>query len=340
MRIVSLVPEGIVNAIYRSLIPMQALAHRGHAVHIEERNEPRNADAFREFDIVHFVRFCHPPMERLARHLHASNMPIVWDNDDDLLAASRGNPNYKERQGLVGRDIARAMTTMMTLADVVTTPSALLAERYRDVSGCDARVLENYLPPTFSALQRGGAPGTLRIGWIAGGEHQRDVEQLRLRERFEALLARHDHLFFASVGVNLGLPRDRYEHVANVAYGGLADAIATFDIAVAPLADTPFNRARSNIKLKEYAAAGVPWLASPIGPYVGLGEQEGGRLVSDDEWEHALEALVTDRGLRVGLGRQGLRWTREQTIEQHAHRWEQTFADAIAHAHAGADRVG
>jgi glycosyltransferase involved in cell wall biosynthesis len=340
MRIVSLVPEGIVNAIYRSVIPMQALAHRGHSVHIEERNEPRAADAFLEFDVVHFVRFCHPPMERLARHLHASRVPIVWDNDDDLLSPAKGNPNYKQRQGLVGRDIRRALTTMMTLADAVTTPSALLAERYREMSGCDARVLENYLPPTFAALQRGGAPGTVRIGWVAGAEHQRDIERLRLRERFEALLARHDHVFFASVGVNLGLPSERYEYVPNLAYSDLPPAIATFDIAIAPLADIPFNRARSNIKLKEYAAAGVPWLASPIGPYAGLGEQEGGRLVADDEWEDALEALASDRAMRVGLGRQGMRWAREQTIERHVDRWEQTFEDAIAHARNAVGRTG
>lgn len=180
---------------------------------------------------------------------------------------------------------------------------------------------------------------TVRIGWIAGAEHQRDVERLKLRERFEGVLARHDNVLFASVGVNLGLPRDRYEHVASVAYGDLPQAIATFDVAIAPLADTPFNRGRSNIKLKEYAAAGVPWLASPIGPYAGLGEEQGGRLVPDDGWERALDELASDRGLRVRLGRQGLRWAREQTIDQHAQRWEQTFADAIADARGAASHA-
>ncbi|HZV73466.1 MAG TPA: hypothetical protein VFF79_07105 [Conexibacter sp.] len=340
MRIASLVPEGIVNAIYRSLIPMQALAHRGHAVHVEERNEVRDAAPLLEYDVVHFVRFCHPPMERLARHLHASGVPIVWDNDDDLLSAAKGNPNYRERRGLVGRDIARAMTTMMTLADVVTTPSAALAETYRHTSGCDARVLENYLPPTFAPRGLSGNGGQVTIGWIAGGEHQRDVERLRLREIFERLLAQHPHVVVGSIGVNLGLRSERYQHVVSVPYGNLPETIARFDIAIAPLADTAFNRARSNVKLKEYAAIGVPWLASPIGPYAGMGEEQGGRLVPDDGWDDALTALVTDRGGRMRLGRQGLAWAREQTIERHVDGWEQALEDAVAHARSGAHSAG
>jgi glycosyltransferase involved in cell wall biosynthesis len=332
MRIASLVPEGIVNAIYRSLVPMQALAHRGHLVHVEERNELRDARPLLEFDLVHFVRFCHPPMERLARHLSAEGVAIVWDNDDDLLAVADGTPQYRERRGLVGRDIARAMTAMMTLADVVTTPSAALAEAYASRSGCDARVLENYLPPTFAPRALQGAGEQVTVGWVAGAEHRRDAEQLRLRELLEGVLVRHPHVTIASVGVNLGVRSERYRHVANLPYHGLPDAIAAFDVAIAPLVDSPFNRARSNVKLKEYAAIGVPWLASPIGPYAAMGEQEGGRLVPDDGWAAALDALVRDREERMRLGRAGLRWARAHTIERHVERWEQTFEDAVAHA--------
>jgi hypothetical protein len=335
MRIASLVPEGIVNAIYRSLIPMQALAHRGHLVHVEERNEVSDAAALREFDVVHFVRFCHPSMERLARHLNEVGVPIVWDNDDDMLAAFRSSTNSRER-GLVGLDVARAMTTMMTLADVVTTPSPLLAERYREASGSDVRVLENCLPPTFARRQPQARSPYVCIGWVAGAEHRRDVERLRLRDVLERLLSDHEDVTIASIGVNLGLRNDRYYHIQSAQYGALPDFIGEFNVGIAPVADVPFNRGRSNVKLKEYAAIGVPWLASPIGPYAGMGEQQGGRLVPDDGWYDALVALVREPGERARLGQLGLRWAREQMIERHVAGWERAFQDAVAHAGAGA----
>ncbi|HEV7775158.1 MAG TPA: glycosyltransferase [Conexibacter sp.] len=334
MRIAALVPEGILNSIYRSLVPMQALAHRGHSIHVEERDHVRDAAPLLEYDVVHFLRLCHQEMLHLARRLSDAGVAIVWDNDDDLLRTPKGNPSYRERTGLVRREIARLLTAMTTLADVVTTPSPVLAESYREMSGCDARVLGNYLPPTFTHPGRLSSPGQITIGWVAAMEHHRDIEQLRLREVFERLLTKHPGVSVVTVGVNLGLPRDRYRHIEGLVYGALPEAIADFDVAIAPLTDIPFNRARSDVKLKEYAAIGVPWLASSIGPYSDMGEDQGGRLVTDDGWDEALSTFVDDRTERIRLGRQGLRWARTQTIEHHVDRWEQTLEDAVTHAKA------
>jgi glycosyltransferase involved in cell wall biosynthesis len=107
--------------------------------------------------------------------------------------------------------------------------------------------------------------------------------------------------------------------------------VGGFDIGIAPIADLPGNRARSDIKVKEYAASGVPWLASPVGPYVGLGEPEGGRLVPDDGWFEALDRLVSRRRERKRLGRRGERWAKGQTIDAGADRWESVFLDASAY---------
>jgi glycosyltransferase involved in cell wall biosynthesis len=335
MRITALIPEAIVNSIYRSILPMQALAQRGHTVHLEERNEIRDARALLECDLVHFLRFAQQPMQRMARALRDAGVAVVWDNDDNLTASQKGNPNYAYHSGLSGQRVLAGMTTMMRHADVVTTPSTMLAERYRELSGADVRVLENYLPPAFTRPARVMPHNGVTIGWLAALEHQRDVEQLGLQETLGRLLARHQQLELITIGLNLGLASRRYRHVPITNYGELPELLTHFDIGIAPIAAVDFNRGRSNVKLKEYAAMGVPWLASPVGGYEGMGEEQGGRLVPDDRWYEELERLLLDADDRSRLALRARRWAQEQTIERHAERWEQTFEDAIERARAG-----
>jgi hypothetical protein len=38
-------------------------------------------------------------------------------------------------------------------------------------------------------------------------------------------------------------------------------------VGIAPLLDTPFNRCKSNLKLLEYGAVGLPTIASNVTPY-------------------------------------------------------------------------
>ena len=334
MRIAALMPELAVNSLYRTLVPMQALAHRGHAVHIEERNEIRNPERLLEADLVHFLRFSHAEMLRMARRLKAAGVAMVWDNDDDLTAIPRENPAFQQLGGLRGQYMFSRMTAMMKLADVVTTPSEVLAARYAEASGTEVRVLENYLPPTFARPERVMPHPGVAIGWLAALEHQVDFEQLRLRETLERLMARHPHVTLITIGLNLGLNRNAYGHYPITRYGALPELMSQFDIGLAPLIDIPFNRARSNVKVKEYAAMGVPWLASPVGPYAELGEEQGGRLVPDDRWYQEIEALITEREARARLAHRGRRWAQGHLIEDHIDAWEDALETAVAKARA------
>jgi glycosyltransferase involved in cell wall biosynthesis len=332
MRIAALVPEAIVNAVYRSYVPMQALAQRGHTVQFQERDVVDDVAPLLECDVVHIVRICQEPMARIAQRLKDAGVVVVWDNDDNLWAVPKGNPNYKMRSGLQGQRVLAAMTKMMAVADIVTTPSAMLAELYRRAAGANAQVVENYLPSTFVGPRRGVGHEGVLVGWVAGAEHQRDVEQLRLRAVLEGLLERHADVRVASIGVNLGIRSDRYFHVGSAPYAELPNYLAEFDIGIAPLTDIPFNQGRSNVKTKEYAAVGVPWLASPIGPYAGMGEAQGGRLVADDSWDEQLDQLVSSAGTRKKLAKAATRWARTQTIEHHVERYEELLENAVARA--------
>jgi hypothetical protein len=172
------------------------------------------------------------------------------------------------------------------------------------------------------------------VGWVAADEHAYDLEQLRVREALERLLARHAHVRVAAIGIALGLPADRCQHLRRVHYFDLAGHVAAWDVGIAPLADIPFNRARSDVKLKEYAAVGVPWLASPIGPYAGLGEKQGGRLVTDDRWYEELERLVTDERARRKLAKRGLKWGASKRVQTALPAWEAVVETALQRARA------
>lgn len=158
-----------------------------------------------------------------------------------------------------------------------------------------------------------------------------------------------------TIGIPLKLESDRYTHVAPVplietgrgtTHGGDPQAIAVkkmeprlvrhiaeFDIGIAPLADAPFNASRSNIKLKEYASAGTPWLASALGPYLGMGEKQGGRLVGDGDWYSALMRLIDRPRERKKLAKRALKWVAGETLEDNLSLWEDALTAAMRRAH-------
>jgi hypothetical protein len=334
MRIASLVPEETVESIYRSIVPMQALAHRGHSVHVEERDEIREPAGLLDFDAIHVMRICHPLMVRLTRQLQRRGVAVVWDNDDNRVALLEEAARAPGQEGLVAQRFFASMRAMAKAADAVTTPSKALAHLHAADSQREVQILPNLLPPTYRRPERVMPHEGVHIGWIAMPNHAPSFEALGIRETLEHLLARHAHLYVTSIGLDLGLKSRRYTHAEGIPYGAMADNLAHFDIAIAPLADTAVNHARSDVKLKEYAAAGVPWLASPVGPYAGLGEQQGGRLVANGDWFSAIEELMNDAAARRVFSQRGMRWAAGETIEAHVELWEQTLEDAIAHARA------
>lgn len=318
-----------------------ALGRCGHSIDVNKIGEPR----FREgkllgCDVVHIHRFADPEVAALVKRLKQRGIAIVWDNDDDESVTPRGNRLHRQKaSGLNGVVGLRQMQDMLALADVVTTPSTQLAERYRAMGAHDVRVLENYVGDQYLRTESRPHSGVV-VGWLAGKEHKADYEGLALSATFARLLDDHPDLRIVSIGLGLGLRSERYEHIQMLRWlNELAPGIAGFDVGLAPLADIPFSRARSNIKVKEYASVGVPWLASPVGPYLPLGEQEGGRLVADGDWYSAISDLVADSRARRRLSKRGRRWSKNESIGRNAHRWLSVFEDAVAHARAGVVRV-
>jgi len=337
MRIAFVADPATGNGFYRGIGPMTALQQcRGHLV----REVPINAGdpplaAVRDVDVLHIHRYAEDGAVGLARAAKAHGAAVVWDNDDDMGSVPKGTPGYRRQGGIMWERRLAGMRKLFGLADLVTAPSAHLASRLREYGARHAEVIENCVPDQFVLRSRPPHEG-VTIGWIAGLEHQIDTEQIPIREALGQLLDARPEVRIVSFGLGLGLGSERYRHVNVVPLLELTRAAGVFDVGIAPLADIPMNQARSNIKCKEYAAAGACWLASPIGPYVGLGEKQGGRLVPDDGWYEALVRLVERQRERAKLTKRAGKWIAGETLSKAACTWEARFEQAIARARAGA----
>lgn len=79
--------------------------------------------------------------------------------------------------------------------------------------------------------------------------------------------------------------------------------VAKMDINLAPLVDTVFNRAKSEIKWLEAALVGVPTIASNIGSFSeAIVNERTGILVADEQWYEKLKALVDNKTKLKDLG--------------------------------------
>lgn len=322
MRVAIVTSRRVVNSVYRAL-PLLQLRRPGCEVLLDAEGAGIVAGRLRGFDVVHVFRYHEREMRRALRALREAGTAIVWDNDDDL-----SDPNHMRSQ-----QIHTQLVEVLQLAHVVTTTSPVLAEQYRAWGAEEVHVVENYLPDEYAA-DRPPRDGRLTIGWTAAGEHAYDLKALGIRETLRRLLDAHPELRVVSAGLQLGLPGERYTHTEVVQYHHLARYVGSFDVGIAPIADIPFNRAKSNVKVKEYAAMGVPWLASPIGPYAGLGEKQGGRLVPDDRWHEELERLIGDERARRKLAKRGMKWAGGQRLRRNMDGWEAAVKRALERAAA------
>lgn len=337
MKIAYLADHRTGNGFYRAIAPMSALQqYRGHNVRVltHEEDVPPLA-AVRDVDVLFVHRYCDERTERLVREAKAHGAAVVWDDDDDITAIPKSNAVHRKVSGMSGERRRQQLQRIFRLADLVTAPSQRLAQRLLDAGAPHAAVIENHVPDQFCDVDRRPHQG-ITIGWIAALEHQLDVDRLPIRDVLERLLDERPEVRVTTFGLRLGLKSERYEHVDVVPLLELTQAAAAFDIGIAPIADIDFNRSRSNIKLKEYAAARLPWLASAIGPYADMGERQGGRLVADDRWHEELARLIDKPRDRRKLAKRAVKWVAGETLMTHAATWEQRFGEAVERARAGA----
>lgn len=99
----------------------------------------------------------------------------------------------------------------------------------------------------------------------------------------------------------------------------------SIDIGVVPLTDIPFNHAKSFIKGLEYAASGIPFIASPSPEYEFLFDAGIGRIAStEEEWIYHFEEL-RNSGIRKDEAEINIEKLEDFSIQKRGDDWDATM---------------
>jgi glycosyltransferase involved in cell wall biosynthesis len=98
----------------------------------------------------------------------------------------------------------------------------------------------------------------------------------------------------------------------------------SIDIGLYPIDSSAYSewaKGKSGFKAVQYLAVGVPYVATPLGGSLEIGEAGATHFFAstEDEWYRALKILITDEERRREMGRRGREFALQHyTLEAHA----------------------
>lgn len=243
------------------------------------------------------------------------NIPLIYDLDDNLFEL---DPNA---EGGKYRPLLGVVRAFVHGADEVWASTDTLAAYLRKESASNVVVHRNQLDPTIwrpilSRPVEGAGPGQpVRILCMGTRTHAEDFAIIEPALR--ALKSKFgDAVQICMVGVRSTdddagglietLPPPAFVGASYPAFVSWLGTLQPFDIGLAPLRASDFNRSKSEIKFLDYAALGAAPIVSDLEPYRSL-IQDGinGYLVEErqDSWLDVLGRLVEDREHRRAIAR-------------------------------------
>lgn len=325
---------------YRIIWPAQALAANGCDVEISSgipaiwRDHDGTSEMIGVADVDADVVVLQRPLQRhladAVPMLQQQGVAVVVEVDDDFSCIPPGNAVHGQVHPTHNRDrnwhhLARACAT----ADLVTVTTTALARRYGNHGR--VRVLPNCVPARYLDIE--APPFERSVGWSGSIDtHPGDLEVTR---GAVARIAADLGLDVRVVGTGRGVPEAL--GVTGVQASGWLDIrdyptqLAHLGIGIVPLAASAFNEAKSWLKGLEMAAVGLPFVASPTGPYRELHAHGAGDLAARPrEWEAMIRRLATDDTYRREHQAAGRFVAEQWTIEGNAERWMEAWAVAAA----------
>lgn len=310
---------------YRITSPLSALSKAGMASECMWRQRIKGEPRFHS--IAEIVRLkpdsvivqnytITPALAALQEWDAAGCRPFtVYALDDLITDMDVTNPFRKD----IPANARARLQYALKRCDRLVVSTDYLAEAYQGFIS-DIRVVPNRLEqaswlPLRSQRRTSNKP---RIGWAGGTTHQGDL--LLLKGIIEQTRDEADWIFFGMCPEEIRPLLAEYHPLVKFSeYPGYLASL-NLDLAVAPLAETPFNRGKSNLRLLDYGVLGIPVVCTDIEPY----RNSPACCVNNSvaEWTEAIRARIHDPEAREREGDTIRRWVLDgYLLEKHLEEW-------------------
>lgn len=244
-------------------------------------------------DVVQMSRVCRTAEIEAMRALRRRGVVVALDYDDNLLIMAREQvlPALRE-------------------ADLLTVSTRTLATAYHRVAPTlPWAVMPNRIDTqAWWRAPRPPSPAVV-IAYAGSPSHREDFLRVAAPAVWDVMRDRQ-HAVLRVIGCAPFRPPEdvatRVEQRIWVDTAQHREAIMALnaDIAIAPLVQCEFNDGRSELKWLQFAAQGVPMVASFVGAYpAAIDDTRTGFLAVDrQEWHARLLALVDSASLRRTIG--------------------------------------
>ena len=261
-------------------------------------------------------------VENLISVLDQANIPYCLDLDDDLLDV----PDDKDPQGVYS-GYAPALQLLITSAAAVTVSTTALQEKIKTVHS-NVVLLPNQLSDRLWRIApKSRVPdNTVRILYMGSATHDDDLAQVLPALDVVAQASQQFRLTLVGVTTRKDLKNGRpwleileppvKDYISFTQW--LHSQGGRFDFAIAPLRDAKFNLCKSDLKLLDYGALGLPVIASDVSVYRAA-NAPGVCLVSNstEAWTNALREQIALGEENRNLGETLRQWViRERMLDK------------------------
>ena len=320
---------------YRVLHQMEQLQAAGYTVQeIDARS--CTPESIQEGNVIVFYRcpFSEPIGEAI-RQAKALNKQVVFDIDDLVIDTSYTDtiPQVqgmsREERALYDEGVQRYGATLRMCQAATTTTTRLQRELSKILMpvyinrNCASEKMVQLSETAWRAAKQAkqgkASEDEVILGYFSGSiTHNADFEMIQ--PALLRVMAENPKVKLLLMGL-IDLPEELQQYADRVLqkpfvdWEALPEIIAGVDINLAPVVSTVFNEAKSENKWVEAALVKVPTVASRMGPFAELiQEEKTGFLADAEEWYQVLTRAVQQKELRQQVGEAAYQYCRAHCV--------------------------